>query len=93
MSALWWLSFVDPERSAPIDQQQPGTGGFLGVAIVEADSLEGALTVSHLSGINPGGEVGVTGPLPVDAIGAEWRGRLLSAAEAMSIPDPAEEQR
>jgi hypothetical protein len=89
---LWWLSFVDPSRSAASEEQQPGTGGFLGVAIVQADSLEDALTVSHMTGINPGGEVGIAGPIPPHMIAAEWRGRLLTAAEAEAIPEPNEEQ-
>lgn len=33
--SLWWLSFTDPDRSAPAGRQVPGGGGFLGVAICE----------------------------------------------------------
>lgn len=92
-SPLCWMSFVDPSRSAPPEEQQPGTGGFLGVAIVQADSLEDAMTLSHVTGINPGGEVGIAGPIPAHMIAAEWRGWLLTAAEAEGIPEPNEEQR
>ena len=79
-SPLWWMSFVDPDL------------GFLGVAIVQADTLEDAMTVSHVTGVNPGGEVGIAGPIPPHMIAAEWRGRLLTAAEAEAIPDPTMEQ-
>jgi hypothetical protein len=89
---LWWMSFVDPDRSAPAEEQVPGGGGFLGVAIVEADTMEQAMTVSHLAGINPGGQVEAKGPIPGWAIGPEWRGRLLTAAEAMAIPEPKEQR-
>jgi len=57
------------------------------VAIVQAASIEEAITVSHVTGVNPGGQVASLGPLPSDAIGPEWRGRLLTADEAMQIPE------
>lgn len=87
-SPLWWMSFVDPELSAPPEEQVPGGGGFLGVAIVQADSIEAAMTASHPTGVNPGGEISIAGPLPAWTIAPEWRGRLLTAAEAEAIPDP-----
>lgn len=86
---LWWLSFVDTTQSAPVDQQQPGMGGFLGVVIVQADTVEEAITISHLTGVNPGGQVASIGPLPAAAIGTKLRGRLLTADEAMQIPEPS----
>ena len=55
--ALWWLSFVDPSRSAPMEEQVPGGGGFLGVVVVEAPSFIAAVGKAHRLGINPGGEV------------------------------------
>lgn len=87
---LWWLSIVDPDRSAPLEQQVPGGGGFLGVAICEGDTLADAITRSHLLGVNPGGQVSAQGPLPASMIAAEWRDRLLTKDEAMSVPGPAE---
>ena len=88
--SLWWLSFVDTDRSAPPGQQVPGEGGFLGVAICEGDTLADAITRSHLLGVNPGGQVAAKGPIPAWMIGPEWRDRLLTADEALSIPDPTE---
>lgn len=85
---LWWLSFVDPGRSAPIEQQVPGGGGFLGVVIAEGDTLADAITRSHLLGVNPGGQVSAQGPIPRQLIAAEWRDRLLTKDEALSVPDP-----
>lgn len=86
--SLWWLSFVDPDRSAPPGQQVPGGGGFLGVAICEGDTLADAITRSHLLGVNPGGQVSARGPLPAWMIAPEWRDRLLTKEQALSIPDP-----
>lgn len=45
----WWLSFADADR--PKGEQ------FLGVAIVPAHDLIGAIKVSHALGCNPGGQV------------------------------------
>jgi hypothetical protein len=46
---LWWLSFVDPHR--------PEGTRFLGVALVEAETMADALRRAWSSGCNPGGEV------------------------------------
>jgi hypothetical protein len=88
---LWWLSFCDPDIAASIPEpaRQPGGPSFLGVIIVQASDLPAAITRSHLLGINPGGEIGVAGPLPEWSVAAEWRDRLLTAAEADAIPDPS----
>ena len=45
----WWLSFADPLR--PTGQQ------FLGVVIVDAIGFIEAVRVTHILGVNPGGEV------------------------------------
>lgn len=45
----WWLSFKDASR-------EPGQR-FLGVAIVEADDLRGAIRRVHEVKADPGGEV------------------------------------
>lgn len=46
--AIWWLSFVDTESKRPRN---------LGVCIVEADSMIGAVIAARDHGCNPGGEV------------------------------------
>lgn len=86
---LWWLSFTDPAKTPPPDEQVPGGQSFLGVVIVEAPTLEDAITRSHLLGANPGGEVAVMGPLTPGSIGEEWRDRLLTADEVDAIPEPS----
>jgi len=77
---LWWLSFCD--TGSPQGDQ------FLGAVIVQAPTLPAAVTRSHVLGVNPGGQVAVLGPMPA-RIGPEWRDRLLSKAEAESVPEPA----
>jgi hypothetical protein len=77
---LWWLSFCDPSR--------PEGSRFLGVAIVQAPTFAAAITRSHVTGVNPGGEVASMGPIPAECIAAEWRGRLLTREEAESVPEP-----
>lgn len=83
----WWLSFADPLR--PKGQQ------FLGVAIVDAIGFIEAVKVTHLLGINPGGEV-KGWPAPTGtAIPNGARYRLLQLDEltalgfrpAMEVPD------
>ena len=74
---LWWLSFADPDLPA-------GTQ-FLGVCIVEADGPVSAVAQASLLGINPGGEVGIAGPAPLDVWGPEYRNRLLDRAEAETL--------
>lgn len=88
--SLWWLSFVDPDRSAPPGEQVPGGGGFLGVVICEGDTLADAITRSHLLGVNPGGQVAAKGPLPTWMIAPQWRDRLLTKDEALAIPNPTD---
>lgn len=77
---LWWMSFTDPGR--------PEGSQFLGVAIVQAPTFPAAITRSHVTGVNPGGQISFEGPLPAGFIAPEWRDRLLSKAEAESIPEP-----
>lgn len=83
---LWWLSFVDPARSAPLEEQVPGGGGFLGVAVVEAPTFIDAVDKAHRLGINPGGEVKGVGPYQSWEIGPDWRNRLLTSAEVDAMP-------
>lgn len=86
---LWWLSFVDPDIAAtiPREEQRPGGPSFLGATVVQAPDAQSAVRMAWALGTNPGGEVGIFGPLPVEAVGAEWRDRLLTAEdiEAMNV--------
>ena len=77
---LWWLSFADPDL--------PEGSQFLGVVILQAPTFPAAVTRSHVTGVNPGGEVAPMGPIPPGYIAPEWRGRLLTRAEAEAIPEP-----
>lgn len=85
MTALYWLSFVDSDLSAPPDEQVPGGGGFLGVCIVEADNPISAVAEAHRLEINPGGEVAIYGPIPTEAYPEDARNRLLTAEEAQAL--------
>ena len=87
---LWWLSFCDTEKAkrTPRRKRKPGGPAFLGVVITQAPNLAAAITRSHTLGVNPGGEIGIKGPIPVRYIGPEWRDRLLTRDEAQSIPNP-----
>lgn len=87
-SYLWWLSFINPDLTPPPDEQRPGGVSFLGVAIVEASNLMSAVRESHRLGCNPGGQVQGSGPMPLWAVGVEWRNRLLSYDEVQQIPEP-----
>lgn len=48
-TTTFWMSFSDPTR--PEGQQ------FLGVVLVDAESLSEAITWAWLTGCNPGGEI------------------------------------
>jgi len=85
---LWWLSFCDPAKAPPPELQRPGGPSFLGAVITQAPTLAAAITRSHLLKVNPGGEIATEGPIPAGFIAAEWRDRLLSAAEIEAIPEP-----
>jgi hypothetical protein len=82
---LWWLSFVDTGKSAPPEEQVPGGGGFLGVAIVHADDAIAAVRRAWELGCNPGGQVQIVGPGPPDAYPPETLNRLLTAEEATAL--------
>ncbi len=72
----WWLSFCDTRR--------PEGSQFLGASIVEGgDNIGEAITLAHLLGCNPGGEVQGF-PVPDVAaarVSGKWRHRLLTRAE------------
>ena len=84
-SGFYWLSFVDTNLSAPPDEQVPGGGGFLGVCIVESTDPISAVTEAHRLGINPGGEVGIYGPMPEGVYPEHALNRLLTAEEAQAL--------
>jgi hypothetical protein len=72
----FWLSFADPNL--------PEGSQFLGALILQAPSFEEVIALSHLRGLNPGGEVqGVEIPTDVmDKFPDGCRERLLSREEA-----------
>lgn len=82
----WWLSFVDTDKSAPLEEQVPGGGGFLGVCIVRSVHMEDAVIKAHELGINPGGEV-AGAPAPTWLIPEEYRNRLLSVEESRELDE------
>lgn len=79
----WWLSFMDTSLPYELDQDYPGGGRFLGVAIVEALGFMDAVLQAKALGANPGGQV--SGWPVFHEIPAEYRNRLLSAAEAQEV--------
>lgn len=66
----FWLSFCDATRP-------PGTQ-FLGVVLVDAESLSEAITWAWLTGCNPGGEIR-TMRVPHDRLPADKREAFLKA--------------
>lgn len=72
MSGWYYLSFA-------------GDDGFLGGAYVQGESSKDAYFNATTSGVNPGGEVQILGPLPPEEmdenVPEEKRGRLLSREE------------
>lgn len=79
--ALWWISFIDPER--------PEGTRFVGVCIVKAPGPTTALQEAWFQKCNPGGEASINGPLPLGGIDDEFLNRVLTKDEAMSIPEPS----
>lgn len=79
----FYLSFCDPEVSAviPVAEQRPGGRSWLGGCYVLASEATAAVAVAHLHGCNPGGEVGIMGPFPAEAVRPEYLNRLLTDAE------------
>lgn len=61
---IWYLSFATDE-------------GWLGGTFIRAVSPSMAITFSHIHGCNPGGEVAILGPLPLDSVKPEYINRLL----------------
>lgn len=76
---LWCLSFCDADR--------PKGAQWLGTCFVEAEALADAITLSHLHGCNPGGEVLAAG-FPLDELPDEAKTtpRLTLFTTRESIP-------
>lgn len=86
----WYLSFVNTDVAAtiPIEQQRPGGPSWLGACYVDVPGdgdLASILARAWELGCNPGGEVQVFGPLPLEGLDAHvpvsMRRRLLTLAE------------
>lgn len=72
--AQFYLSFTD-------------RGSFLGALIITAATLEDAITVSWMTGLNPGGAV-TSLKFPAGTADHEWTFRLLTAEMARKLPRP-----
>lgn len=77
----WWLSFVDPDKAPPIEQQRPGGPSWLGASIVRAPDFMSAVQIAHALGCNPGGELKGFPVPPGVLIPEEYMGRLLNHAD------------
>lgn len=80
----FWLSFCDPHK--PAGEQ------FLGVAIVEADSVRDAIQTAWAHGCNPGGEVQTVVLPPIDSL-PDDKARLLAETPFNVLMDRAELER
>ncbi len=72
----WWLSFCNPDA--------PEGAKFLGVLIVDAETMSTAVDETHRHGINPGGVVlgcDISTARPDDS----FHYRLISEDEARSV--------
>lgn len=81
---LWWLSYVDPDRSAPAGQQVPGGPGFIGVVVLAAPGPFHAMARASELRLNPGGEVKAF-PVPEEHVPEGFRNRLLGRAELAEL--------
>lgn len=69
----WWLSFADPDL--------PDGRQFLGVVIMNGDTVMEAITEAHVLGVNPGGECSFA-QIPEEHVPPlQYRRRLLNYAE------------
>lgn len=71
--SLWWLSFCDTDK--------PEGSQFLGVAIVRANGIATAITMTHMLKINPGGSVAGWGVPDDISIPDELQNRLVQKDE------------
>lgn len=78
-------------RPAPLPQwfmSFTHNGQFRGALVVIAEDLPSAVTVTRLTGLNPGGHV-TTLELPADTVGPRWTFVLLDAEQARALPKPS----
>jgi hypothetical protein len=68
----WYLSFVDVEG----DEDE-----WLGACIVRAPVESAAVAIAHIKGCNPGGQVVIYGPIPLDKVNPTYMDRLLDREE------------
>lgn len=72
MSSMTTFYFSFADGDLPTGEQ------FLGALFINASDIRAAVTQSHLTGLNPGGEI-QTVELPADVVVPDkWFGRLLS---------------
>lgn len=64
----WYLSFVDPAKTPPRDQQCPGGQSWLGACYVKATNEVTAAREAWAQGCNPGGAVALWGPFDDEAM-------------------------
>lgn len=81
---IWYLSFAGEE-------------GWRGAVVLEADTLNEAITLSHRNGINPGGdvksfEIPLDHPL-VEQFPDECRNRLLTKEDLEKFWGPVQDVR
>lgn len=76
----WYFSFADADK--------PEGTQFLGGCIVKADSPANALTVTHLTGCNPGGEAQIIELPDGIKIPPEYSFKILNADEIENMPEP-----
>ncbi|WP_280505786.1 hypothetical protein [Nocardia farcinica] len=81
---LWWLSFCDPEKAPPREEQRPGGPSWLGACIVPGYSFIEAIDNAWALGCYPGGDVSA---LPTTAPDGSWIGRLLTAEDVDRIDE------
>jgi hypothetical protein len=71
---VWYLSFVSDKDD------------WLGGCFVLATDALSAVQEAHRQGCNPGGEVAIMGPGPVNSVPLDWQNRLLTRDEVEQGP-------
>jgi hypothetical protein len=82
-TTVFYLSFTDPDIAAtiPEDEKRPGGPSWLGGCFVPASDERAAVGVAHLNGCNPGGQVAMLGPIPIELVRPDYLNRLLRSAD------------
>lgn len=84
MNTYWHMSFVDVT--------DPNAAKWLGGLNLQADTFTEALTLTHLAGLNPGGEVQAVG-FRASAVDLNYLGRLITDPnEWRNQPTPPDAQ-